>query len=73
MTIIKITVPQKHKSAYDRLMALVPLPFRNELSIQQMILENLLSKGERFITLRIQSAIDQYEQVNKKSRSEQKK
>lgn len=72
MTIYKIKVPQKYKSAYSRLIELVPVPFRYELAVQHMILENLKSKGEKYVIQKIRRACDEYAQKYVDDRSEQK-
>ena len=61
----QIKIPQKYENAYQRLIERVPIPFRNDLSIQHMILETLKSKGEEFVSLKIHHAIEAYRQKNK--------
>jgi hypothetical protein len=60
----EIKVPQKYENAYFRLIEQVPVPFRYDLSVQQMILETLKSKGEEFVSDQIQSTVEAYNQKN---------
>lgn len=71
MTTNKIKVPHKYENAYTRLIELVPVPFRYEPAVQQMILENLKSKGEKYVIRKIRRACDEYAQKYVDSRSEQ--
>lgn len=73
MTLNKIKVPHKYEGAYNRLFELVPVPFRYEPAVQQMILENLKSKGEKYVIQKIRRACHEYAQKYVDSRSEQKR
>jgi hypothetical protein len=58
----KLKIPQKYEDAYQRLIERVPVAFQHDLSVQQMILETLKSKGEEFVSLKIDHAIEEYKQ-----------
>ena len=72
MTTNAFKAPHKYESAYKRLIELVPVPFRYELAVQHMILENLKSKGEKYVIQKIRRACDEYAQKYVDTRCEQK-
>jgi hypothetical protein len=46
---IKFNIPKNLQEPFDRLMDLVPSPYRNDKHVHQIILEYLELKGENFV------------------------